>query len=196
MTPFFDPGPIRHPEIPVWIAGVGPYMARVAGEVCDGLHVHPLHTVRYLDEVVLPNIASGTRSAGRSGDAVGLSSTVFVVTGHTAEEMASSRIRAAQQIAFYASTPAYRPVLDLHGWDIGPTLSAMSKRGRWDEMGAVIDDEIIEEIAVVAPIGELGQRIRERYGDRLARVGFYGLDAGVQLADEEWSALIASTRGR
>ncbi len=195
MTPFFDPGPIEHPQIPVWIAGVGPYMARVAGEVCEGLHVHPLHTVRYIDEVVRPNIDAGAQLAARAAADVQLSSTVFVVTGRTEEEMEASRARTAQQIAFYASTPTYRAVLDLHGWDVGPTLSAMSKRGRWDEMAAVIPDQMIEEIAVVAPIADVGRRIRERYGGRLDRIGFYGLGLETTLTNEEWGELVAATRG-
>jgi probable F420-dependent oxidoreductase len=194
MTPFFDPGPIRHPEVPVYIAGVGPYMCRLAGEVCQGFHVHPFHTVRYLDEVVLPAMTEGAAAAGRSIDDVERVSTVFIVTGNDETEMAASAVAAKQQIAFYASTPAYSGVLDLHGWDFGPTLTAMSKRGEWAQMAEVIPDEVLETVAVVAPIDEIGRAIRSRYGDRLQRVGYYSI-VPLGLDDEAMAGLIAETKG-
>src|SRR5690606_16447837 len=119
LTPFFNPGPIAHPDIPVAIAGAGPRLARLAGERCQGLHVHPFHTVRYLDDVVLPNIRAGAAEHGRQAADVDLIATVFVVTGRDDSEMAAALRAAKQQIAFYASTPSYRPVLDAHGWDFG-----------------------------------------------------------------------------
>lgn len=195
MTPFFNPGPIDHPDVPVYIAGVGPYMSKLAGEVCDGFHAHPFHTVRYLDEVVLPNIAAGAEGAGRSVDDVEVVSVVFTVTGRTEEEMAAMRQAVKQQISFYASTPAYRGVLDVHGWDFGDTLTAMSKRGEWDKMADVIPDEAVAEVAVVAPLDELGPAIKARYGDRLDRVGFYTLGGDtMQLTDDEWGSLIESCK--
>jgi probable F420-dependent oxidoreductase len=184
MTPFFAPGPIDHPHVPVAIAGVGPYMARMAGEVCDGFHVHPFHTIRYLDEVVLPNMTAGAASAGRSLDDITRISTVFVVTGRDEAEMASSMNAVKEQIAFYASTPSYRPVLDVNGWDFGSTLSMMSRRGEWDRMAEVIPDEVVDEVAIVGPPDEIGARMRSRYGDRLDRVGFYTL-AGVPTLDDD-----------
>ena len=158
MTPFFDPGPIEHPNIPVAIAGVGPYLSRLAGELCDGFHVHPFHTVAYLDQVVLPAMAEGAESAGRSLDDVVRMSTVFVVTGIDDSEMEQSMAAVKQQIAFYASTPSYRPVLEASGWDFGPELTAMSKRGRWAEMAEVITDDVVAEIGVVARLNASGRR--------------------------------------
>ncbi len=194
MTPFFTPPPIGHPEIPIYIAGVGPYMCRLAGEVCQGFHVHPLHTVRYLDEVVLPAMAEGAAAAGRTLEDVERVSTVMIVTGKDEMDMEASAQAAKAQIAFYASTPAYAGVLDLHGWDFGTTLNAMSKRGQWQEMAAVIPDEVLDQVAVVGPMDELGARIRDRYGDRLQRVGYYAMSAP-SWSDEELAAVIADTKG-
>lgn len=197
MTPFFAPEPMEHWEIPVYIAGVGDYMCRVAGEVSDGFHVHPFHTLRYLEEVVTPNMEAGAAAAKRSLADIEMVATAFVITGRTEEEVAASKMAAKMQIAFYASTPAYRPVLDLHGWDFGAELTAMSKRGEWLAMGNVITDDVLDEMAVTAPLGELGQAVRNKYEGRVVRVGFYFTDIPgqppiVTPTDEEWSSLIAS----
>lgn len=194
MTPFFDPGPIDHPDIPVYIAGVGEYMSRLAGEVCQGFHVHPFHTIRYLDEVVLPAMADGAQSAGRSLAEVERAASILAVTGRTEQEMARTRALVKQQISFYASTPAYGGVLDLHGWDIGRRLTELSVRGKWAEMAELIPDDLVDEVAVVAPIDQLGSAIRDRYGDRLQRVGYYTM-IPLGLDDEEWASLLADTRG-
>ncbi len=195
MTPFFDPGPISHPHVPVFIAGVGPYMCRLAGELCDGFHVHPFHTARYLDEVVLPRMAEGAAAAGRSLDNVERAVGAFVVTGRNADEMAAARAYVRQQIAFYASTPAYRGVLELHDWDFGEKLTAMSKRGEWEAMGGVVPDEVVDEVAVVAPLDELGAALRERYEGRVQRLAFYAIEGMLQLSEEEWIGLVADTAG-
>ena len=196
MTPFFDPGPIDHPEIPVYIAGVGPRMSRLAGEMGDGYHVHPFHTVRYLREVTLPAMSEGARAAGRSLDRIEMASSVFVITGRNEGEIAAARRKVRQQIAFYASTPAYRRVLEVHGWDFGPRLTAMSKRGEWDEMAEAVPDEAVAEVAVEAPIDRLGEAVRTRYDGLLDRVGFYGIhEETVDLTDEEWAALVRAVRG-
>ena len=196
MTPFFDPGPIRYPEVPVYIAGVGPGMARLAGEMCQGYHVHPFHTIRFLQEVTLPAMSEGARSAGRSLDSVELASMVVAVTGRDEEELTGMRRRVKQQIAFYASTPAYRPVLDAHGWDFGPRLTAMSKRGEWDAMADVVPDEAVDEVAVEAPIDRLGEAVRARYEGVLDRVGIYTLgDALSAVTDDEWATIVAALKG-
>lgn len=194
MTPFFNPGPITHPEVPLAIAGVGPYMARLAGELCQGFHVHPFHTVRYLDEVVLPNLSKGAGTAGRKVADLEVITTVFVVTGHNQAEIEQAMLPVKSQIAFYASTPNYAAVLETHGWDIGEKLNALSRRGNWDEMAALITDDVVDEVAVIAPIDQLGERIKQRYGDRVQRVGYYTLDGGHSWSEEEWSHLISSTR--
>ncbi|MCI0678479.1 MAG: TIGR03617 family F420-dependent LLM class oxidoreductase [Actinobacteria bacterium] len=173
MTPFFDPGPLPVPRVPVYIAGVGPVLSALAGEICDGFHVHPLHTIAYLDKVVLPNISKA--AVGRPAGSVEMVTTVFVMTGRNDAEIAQSMGPVRQQIAFYASTPSDRPVLEASGWDIGERLHAMSRRGEWAEMAEVVTDDIVHQVGVAAPVDELGKAIKDRYGDRIDRVGFYTL---------------------
>lgn len=196
MTPFFNPGPIPHPDPEVWISAVGPYNSRLVGEVCDGIHVHPFHTVKYLESSVRPLVAEGATAAGRSVDDIGFASTVMCVTGTDDESMERSRAAIKEQIAFYASTPAYRGVLEAEGWEFGPELTAMSKRQRWSEMPALITDEVLERVAVVAPVDRLGAALRDRYDGRLDRVGLYTLAGALDdLDDDAWSDLVAAVRG-
>jgi len=194
MTPFFNPGPIDHPDVRIAIAGVGPYMARLAGEMCQGFHVHPFHTVRYLDDVVLPNIAKGAARSGRPIDDVQRITTVFVVTGRTASEVEQAMEPVRNQIAFYASTPNYAGILELHGWEFGEQLSALSRRGKWGEMAGLIPDEVVQEVAVVAPLDQLGPAIRDKYGDRVQRIGYYALENDRGWSEAEWAALVSATR--
>lgn len=196
MTPFFSPAPMEHGDIPIYIAAVGDYMCRVAGEVSDGLHIHPFHTLRYLDEVVAPNVAAGAEQAGRGSQDIEMVGTAFVISGRNEEEMAASKFAAKLQIAFYASTPSYRGVLDLHGWDFGSELTTMSKRGEWMAMGELITDDVLDELCVTAPLAELGAAVRAKYDDRLDRLGFYFTDIPNQppiliLTDDDWAALVA-----
>ncbi len=166
MTPFFNPGPIETPEIPVYIAGVNTAMARLAGEVADGFHVHPFHTRRYLQEVLIPAIEQGAAKAGR--ERARLSTTVFVAT--TPRETAYAR----QQIAFYASTPSYRAVMRLHGWEAeAEQLSRMAARGRWGEMPALISQEMLDAFAVVAAPEEVPHILLERYRGLSDRLTLY-----------------------
>ncbi|HLF59774.1 MAG TPA: TIGR03617 family F420-dependent LLM class oxidoreductase [Acidimicrobiia bacterium] len=194
MTPFFDPGPIPNADIPVYIAGVGPHLSRLAGELCDGFHVHPFHTTRYLDKVVLPGISAGAGGAGRSLSDVERATTVFVMTGETDTEIEQAMAPVRQQISFYASTPSYQPVLEANDWDFGGELNAMSKRGQWAEMAAVVPDEAVLEVGVAAPIDRLGTAIRERYGDRVQRVGFYAVRSAVILDREVTTEVIRQIR--
>ena len=194
LTPFFDPGPISHPEIPVAIAGVGPYLSGLAGELCDGFHVHPFHSVRYLDSVVLPEMRAGAERAGRTLEDVERISTVFVVTGRDEAETNQVREMVRQQIAFYASTPSYRPVLDAHGWDFGDELTRLSKRGDWAAMASLVDDDVVDEVAVSAPPDRLGEAIKERYGDRIQRVGFYAVGGDGMFTEAEWAEIVAGAR--
>jgi probable F420-dependent oxidoreductase len=165
MTPFFNPGPIEYPNIPIYIAGVNTGLARLAGEVADGFHVHPLHSPRYLQEVILPAINEGTHKSRRSRANVTVSVTAFVATNP--EEKNFARM----QIAFYASTPSYRRVFAIHGWEaIAEKLSKHAARQEWGEMGELIDDEILATFAVVAAPRELAATLKERYqflADRL-----------------------------
>ncbi|MGH9084467.1 MAG: LLM class F420-dependent oxidoreductase [Acidimicrobiales bacterium] len=174
MTPFFDPGPNPHGNAKIFLAGVGELMTEVAGEVCDGFLCHGFTTEQYLREVTLPALGRGAVKAGRTLADVEISGPAFVVTGTTEEEMARSVAGTKQQIAFYGSTPAYRPVLELHGWGgLQDDLNKMSKEGRWKEMGDLITDDILDTFAVVAEPEQLADGIRARYGDVVQRLSFY-----------------------
>ena len=151
-------------------------MSEVAGEVCDGIICHAFSTERYLKEVTLPAVQRGLDKSGRSLDSFEIVGPGFVVTGNNEESIKNSSTAIRQQIAFYASTPAYRPVLDLHGWgDAQDELNRMSKEGAWQEMGTLIDDEMLETFAVVGEPGEIASGVIERYGSDVDRMAFYSL---------------------
>ena len=174
LPPFFNPGPIEHPQIPIYLSRVGTALSKLAGQVAEGFHVHPFHTTRYLSEVVRPAVAAGAQAAGRQPSDTQLSCAVFVVTGRNAEEIERNTIEIKSQIAFYGSTPSYWKVLELHGWgDLGERLNRMTKEGKWHEMWHEISDEMLEQFAVVAPPEELPYKVRERYNGLLDRVGYY-----------------------
>ncbi len=183
MSPFFNPGPLplapdltpgSSPErrgesnsiIPIYLAGVNTGLARLAGEICDGFHVHPFHSPRYLREVILPAIEEGAQKAGRTKKDVSISVTAFGST--TPEDEAFARA----QIAFYASTPSYRPVMALHGWEgVAEKLSAHAAKAEWAEMPMLITDGMLNEFCVKASPEKLGSALKERYtglADRLA----------------------------
>ena len=174
MTPFFSPPAIEHPQIPIYIAGVNTGLCRLAGELCDGFHVHPFHTQDYLREQILPAIEVGAAEAGRSRQDVALHCAVFVVTGNTQDEIAASAREVKAQIAFYASTYSYRAVLAQHGWeDLGDRMAVLAREGRWAEMADAVPDALLEAVAVVSTIDELADRVKARYDGLLDRVGYY-----------------------
>lgn len=174
MTPFFSPDPMPYADIPIYIAGVNEGLCRLAGELCQGFHIHPFHTVRYLNELVIPNIQAGAEKAGRSRADVKLTCSIFVVTGNNAEEIRNNAIMAKSQIAFYASTPSYATVMEMHGWqDLAARLNNMSRENRWAEMWQEISDDMLDQIAVVAPIDELAHKVKKRYTGLLDRIGYY-----------------------
>jgi probable F420-dependent oxidoreductase len=156
MTPMFSPGPLESGPPRVLLAAVGDAMTRVAGEVADGLIAHSFTTRRYLQEVTLPTVRAGLAHGGRAEKDFDLVYAPFVVTGANEESMAASAAVARERIAFYASTPSYRAVLELHGWgDLQASLNALARQGKWQEMGGLIDDEMLSAFAVVAPLDEL-----------------------------------------
>lgn len=188
MTPFFNPGPIADPVIPIYLAGVNTGLARLAGELADGFHAHPYHSARYLREVVRPAIDQGRQAAGRESEAVDLTTTAFAVTG----EAEAAPIRA--QIAFYASTPTYRGVMELHGWgETADRLQAMARRSEWDQMGREISEHMLQTFAVVCEPQELGAALVERYAGLVDRLALYLPYApGTQQLD--WAQLVGQIR--
>ncbi|MGZ4838407.1 MAG: TIGR03617 family F420-dependent LLM class oxidoreductase [Terriglobales bacterium] len=174
MTPFFNPGPIAHPKVPVFIAGVNRYMCRVAGEVCDGLHVHPFNTPKYLREYVHPAVNEGLQASGRSRADFTYATAAFVIVGESEQERARNAEAVRQQIAFYASTRTYEPVLASHGWEaVVPELHDKSLQGDWKGMAALITDEMLDTIAVSGPFDTIGHKLRERYTGLLDRIALY-----------------------
>jgi len=168
MSPFFNAGPIEHPNIPIYIAGVNIGLAKLAGELCEGFHAHPFHSVRYLREVILPAIEEGAIKEKRKRKDVSVSVTAFVAS--TPEEMNFARA----QIAFYASTPSYRAVMALHGWnEVAEKLSAHAAKGEWAEMPMLITDEMLGEFCLVTEEDRLAEELQKRYDGIADRLSLY-----------------------
>ena len=173
MTPYFNPGPIEHPQIPIFVAAVGAIMAKSVGQVCDGLAWHQFHTARYLQEVVVASARAGAQAAGRDPNALQFHGAAFIATGATQSDLERGREAVKKEIAFYASTPAYHPVLALHGWqDVGEKLHQMSRENKWDAMSAEITDEIVDAFAVTADYDHIADKLKERYGAFASGVTF------------------------
>ena len=181
MTPFFSPGPIGQPQIPVYIAGVNQGMWKVAGAVAQGVHLHPLHTVRYLREVLEPALGAGLARANRSRNDVSVAASVFAAVGEGKEEMKKMRESCREQIAFYASTRTYRTLMELHGWgDVSERLHELSVNGEWGKMAAEVPDDAVEEFVVEGTWEELPALLLERYGRMVDRVRLYRPFDGVE----------------
>lgn len=165
MTPMFVPGNNSHGAPAVRLAGVGPLMTEVAGEVADGLIAHGFSTAKYMQEVTLPAVERGLAEAGRMREDFDISSPIMVVSGQDEESFVQNRQAVKTQLAFYGSTPAYKPVLALHGWgDLQPRLNKLSKEGKWVEMGELIDDDILNTFAVVRENpADIAAEINTRY---------------------------------
>jgi len=167
-SPFFTPPAIKHPDIPIYIAGVNTGLARLTGETGDGFHVHPFHTTQYLKEVILPAIEEGATKAGRKRTDISVVTHAFAVTNDQEREFVR------QQISFYASTPSYKRVMEHHEWgEIREKLSALAARQKWGEMPGLIDDTILEQIATIAKVDELADALRERYTGIANRLTVY-----------------------
>jgi probable F420-dependent oxidoreductase len=191
MTPFFDPGPIETPRIPIYLAGVNPQMCRIAGEVGDGLHVHSFHSARDLRECVHPAVQEGLARGGRSRADFTFRASTMVVLGDTREERRRNARAVKQQIAFYASTRTYQSVLGVHGLeDLVPRLHARSLAGDWEGMGDLITDEMLDLFAVSGRFEEIGAQIRERYRGLYDRTQLYP-SFQPSLDDPRWRAVLA-----
>lgn len=192
MTPFFTPdradlAGFGTPKI--FLAGVGELMTEVAGEVCDGFICHGFTTEKYLREVTIPALARGRAKAGKTMEGFEIVGPSFVVTGNDDGELQQAAAGTRQQIAFYGSTPAYRGVLDIHGWGgLQDELNTLSKQGKWVEMGNLIDDEILNTFAVVGAPEQVAPELHRRYGDVIQRISFY---APYKSNPERWQRVIA-----
>ena len=173
MTPFFSPGPNPYGRPPIALAGFGPAMIAVAGEVADGWIVHPLNSPSYVEAVGLPALHRGLARADRARHAVEIACQTIAMIGSSDAEIATARMKAKGQIAFYGSTPAYRILLDHHGWGhLQPELNRMSKQGQWSEMIALVTDDMLDAIGIAGRPAEVGRRLRQRnaWADRTSLV--------------------------
>jgi probable F420-dependent oxidoreductase len=195
MTPFFTPerADLAGFGVPkIFLAGVGELMTEVAGEVCDGFICHGFTTERYLREVTLPALQRGRAKAGKTMEGFEIVGPSFVVTGNNEEELAAAAAGTRQQIAFYGSTPAYRGVIDLHGWDgLHEELNALSKQGQWVEMGNLITDDILNTFAVVGEPEQMAPELQRRYGDVIQRISFY---APYKSDPTRWTGIIEALK--
>lgn len=195
MTPFFTPdradlAGFGTPKI--FLAGVGELMTEVAGEVCDGFICHGFTTEKYLREVTIPALARGRAKAGKTMEGFEIAGPSFIVSGNSEEELSAAAAGTRQQIAFYGSTPAYRGVLDIHGWGgLQDELNTLSKQGKWVEMGNCITDEILNTFAVVGEPEHVAPELKKRYGDVISRISFY---APYKSNPDRWSKVLADLK--
>ena len=193
MTPFFNPGPNPYGIPKIYVAAVGPLMTKSVAESADGLLVHPFHTPKYMHETTLPIVKEGLSSTGKDRAEFDFSISVMTATG-LSEETYKKAIQACKSgIAFYASTPAYKGVLEAHGYgDLQGRLNLLSKEGKWGEMTSLIDDELLNTVAVVAETPEeVAKEIKKRYSDHGDRItpAFYSGEEGLA------SRVISALRG-
>jgi probable F420-dependent oxidoreductase len=184
MSPFFNAGAIGHPNIPIYIAGVNTGLAKLAGELCNGFHAHPFHSVKYMKEVMLPAIEEGAKKTHRKREDISVSVTAFIAT--TPEELNFARM----QVSFYASTPSYHPVMELHGWSsIAEQLSAHAAKGEWAEMPMLVTDEMLNEFCLVTEEAKLADELKKRYDGIADRLALYTPFVPGE-RDEWWKRLV------
>ncbi|MDQ1481505.1 MAG: hypothetical protein QOI44_2366 [Actinomycetota bacterium] len=192
MTPFFNPGPNPYGLPSIFLAGVGPRMTEMAGEVADGFIVHPFGTERSLRELTIPALGRGAVRGGRKLADVEVAFPLMAVVADTDEQLERGREAMRPRLAFYGSTPAYKVILDVHGWgDLQPDLNRLSKTGDWATMSSLITDEMIDAFSVQGTPDEIGPNVRARYGDLVQRISF---DTSAQLDQDRVAAVLAGLR--
>ena len=195
MNPFFNPGPNDKPDIPIYLAGLNPRMARAAGEAADGFHVHPMHSRGYLNEVVRPAINEGAQKRGKTVEDIDLYAPVFAVWGDTEAERAKSEAEIRQQIAFYGSTPNYRRLFEHHGaGDEARQLSHHMRNGEFDQMPRLVPDHLMDELAIHGDFNTLPAKLRARADGVLDRVSLY-FPVDPNDPDERWAEFVAGCKG-
>ena len=175
ISPFFNPGGNTPPgdTVPIYISAVNRYNCRLVGEVCHGIRMHGFNTPKYTREVIIPAIEEGARKAGRDPSEVDIVGGAFIITGKNEEEVERAKAPIRQQLSFYASTRAYHPVLEVHGWqETGDRLFRLSMEGKWAEMAAGITDEMLEQFAIIGTYDELVPKIKERYAGVVSTLDF------------------------
>jgi probable F420-dependent oxidoreductase len=196
ISPFFNPGPNDPPadRVPIYISAVNRYNCRLVGELCDGIRMHGFNTAKYTREVILPAIKEGAEKAGRSLSDIDIVAGTFVITGKNWDEVEKAKAPVRQQLSFYASTRAYFPVLEVHGWqEVGQRLFRLSMEGKWTEMASAITDEMLDEFAIVAPYDELVPRLKERFAGIATTLDF-GFGVRTPEEHERLSEIVAEIK--
>src|SRR4051794_11728748 len=192
MTPFFNPGPNPYGLPGIFLGGVGPRMTELAGEVADGFIVHPFGTEQSLRELTIPAIEQGARRADRTLADVEIAFPLMAIVADTDEQLDKGRSSMRPRLAFYGSTPAYKVILDVHGWgDLQPELNRLSKEGRWPEMAARITDEMIDAFVVRGAPEAIAKQVQARYGMMVRRISF---NSPYQAADDRWVRVLQGFR--
>ena len=188
MSPFFNPGPNQDADVPIYISAVNKYNCRLVGELCDGIRMHGFNTMKYTKEVIIPAIEEGAKKAGRKLEDIDLVGGSFVIAGKTEEEVEKAKAPVRQQLSFYASTRAYHPVLEVHGWqETGQRLFRLSMEGKWAEMASGITDEMLEEFAVIGTYDQLVSKLKARYSGVVTT-----LDFGFGIRSPEQAEILAA----
>ena len=192
MTPMFDPGPNPHGIPPVLLGALGPRMTEVAGEVADGLIVHPFNSMRFLENNAMPAVLRGLEKSGRQRTDFILQINAIVITGETEEAISAATESVKGLIGFYASTPAYRPPMEAVGYeDLQPELNALSKQGKWDALGSYIDDDFLEHFTTRGAPSEIAAKLKDKYGQYADRLAIY---APYAAPDDMWRKIIAELK--
>jgi len=173
MVPLFDAGPIEHPDIPIHLAAVNTRMCGVAGEVADGIRPHPVCTPSYIESVMLPAVRRGAVASGRSLETFRVCMKPLIASARTEEELVAKVRDARARIAFYASTPGYAAAFEHVGLgELAREAKQLSKAQRWEELPAMISDEILEQFAVIGVYDEIGAKVLDRFGDVVTDIEF------------------------
>jgi probable F420-dependent oxidoreductase len=192
MTPFFDPGPNPYGLPRIFLGGVGPRMTELAGEVADGFIVHPFGSERSMRELTVPAVKRGAERSGRTLADVEIAFPLMAVVADTEEQLVQGRDAMRPRLAFYGSTPAYKVILDVHGWgDLQPELNRLTKTGDWGAMSALITDEMVDAFCVLGTPDDIGPRVLARYGDLVQRVSF---DTSTRLDTDRVARVLAGLR--
>ncbi len=194
MTPMFDPGPSPFGVPRIAVAGVGPRMTEVAGEVADTFIVHPFTTPKFLQETTLPALARGAAAGGRAASAVEVAFPAMVAVGADDAGVERARESFRMRIAFYGSTPAYRVVLDAHSWgDLQPELNRMTKSGEWASIGTLVTDDVLDEFVTSGRADQIAARLEERYGHLVHRIA---VDPPRGVDDDTWQSVVSDLRSK
>ncbi|NND74569.1 MAG: TIGR03617 family F420-dependent LLM class oxidoreductase [Ilumatobacter sp.] len=173
MVPLFNPGPIDHPDIPIHVSAIGPNMCAVAGEVADGVRLHPVCTTKFIDEQVVPAVERGAARVGRSRADIEICMKPLVGTAADAADLIDVVQTVRERVGFYLSTPSYRRTFAAHGWDdIALRASTLARKQQWDDLAGLVDDEILHTVAAIGTYDEIGAILNARYAGRVDRIEF------------------------